>query len=49
MGLGYVEGYTHDYLRHGTPTLFAVLDIATGSSPSARRGTGTKSPSRSRV
>ena len=30
MGLGYVEGYTHDYVRHGTTTLFAALDIATG-------------------
>jgi transposase len=30
MGLGYVEGYTHDYTRHGTTTLFAALDIATG-------------------
>ena len=30
MGLGYVEGYTHDYLRHGTTTLFAALDIANG-------------------
>ena len=30
MGLGYVEGVTHDYLRHGTTTLFAALDIATG-------------------
>ena len=29
MGLGYVEGYTHDYVRHGTTTLFAALDIAT--------------------
>ena len=29
-GLGYVEGYTHDYIRHGTTTLFAALDIATG-------------------
>ena len=29
-GLGYVEGYTHDYVRHGTTTLFAALDIATG-------------------
>ena len=28
--LGYVEGYTHDYVRHGTTTLFAALDIATG-------------------
>jgi putative transposase len=31
MGLGYVEGVTHDYVRHGTTTLFAALDIATGS------------------
>ena len=30
MGLGYLEGYTHDYLRHGTMTLFAAFDIATG-------------------
>jgi len=29
-GLGYVEGVTHDYIRHGTTTLFAALDIATG-------------------
>jgi putative transposase len=26
MGLGYVEGVTHDYYRHGTTTLFAALD-----------------------
>jgi putative transposase len=31
MGLGYVEGITHDYVRHGTTTLFAALDIATGT------------------
>ena len=30
MGLGYVEGVTHDYVRHGTATLFAALDVATG-------------------
>jgi len=30
MGLGHVEGYTHDYKRHGTTTLFAALDIANG-------------------
>lgn len=30
MGLGYVEGVTHTYERHGTTTLFAALDIATG-------------------
>ena len=31
LGLGYVEGVTHDYVRHGTTTLFAALDIATGA------------------
>jgi putative transposase len=31
MGLGYVEGVTHDYVRHGTTTLFAALDVAKGS------------------
>ena len=31
MGLGYVEGVTHDYFRHGTTTLFAALDVATGN------------------
>jgi putative transposase len=31
MGLGYVEGITHDYVRHGTTTLFAALEIATGA------------------
>jgi len=31
MGLGYVEGITHDYVRHGTTTLFAALDLANGS------------------
>lgn len=30
MGLGYVEGVTHDYIRHGTTTLFAALDVASG-------------------
>lgn len=30
LGLGYLEGVTHNYLRHGTTTLFAALDIATG-------------------
>jgi len=30
IGLGYVEGVTHNYIRHGTTTLFAALDIATG-------------------
>jgi len=31
MGLGYVEGVTHDYVRHGTTTLFAAFDVATGA------------------
>jgi transposase len=30
MGLGYLEGVTHDYIRHGTTTLFAALDAAAG-------------------
>lgn len=31
MGLGYVEGVTYDYVRHGTTALLGALDIATGS------------------
>ena len=31
MGLGYIEGVTHDYVRHGTTTLFAALDVAKGT------------------
>jgi putative transposase len=31
LGLGYVEGVTHHYLRHGTTTLFAALDPLTGT------------------
>lgn len=30
LGLGYVAGVTHDYVRHGTTTLFAALDLASG-------------------
>jgi putative transposase len=30
LGLGYIEGVTHDYFRHGTTTLFAALDVANG-------------------
>jgi putative transposase len=30
MGLGYVEGVTHDYIRHGTTTLFAALNVVDG-------------------
>jgi putative transposase len=31
LGLGYVEGFTHDYKRHGTTTLFAALDVLNGT------------------
>lgn len=30
MDLGRAERHTHDYLRHGTVSLFAALDVATG-------------------
>lgn len=30
LGLGYTEGMTHDYKRHGTTTLFAALDVFNG-------------------
>ncbi len=30
IGLGYAEGLTHNYIRHGTTTLFAALNIASG-------------------
>jgi len=31
MGLGYLEGVTHDYYRHGTTTLFAALNVLDGT------------------
>ncbi len=31
MGLGYVEGITHDYFRHATTTLFAALDVGSAT------------------
>jgi hypothetical protein len=31
MGFGHVEGVNHDYVRHGTTTLFAALDAPTDS------------------
>jgi putative transposase len=31
LGLGYVEGVTHDYVRHGTTTLFAALNVLNGA------------------
>ena len=33
MGLGYVEGVTHDHVLHGATTLFAALDVAAGEVP----------------
>jgi putative transposase len=30
LGFGYVEGVTHDYVRHGTTTLFAALNVMNG-------------------
>jgi hypothetical protein len=44
MGLGYVEGVTHDYIRHGTTTLFAALDVGTRSSSAS--SARSRSPSR---
>jgi putative transposase len=31
LGLGYVVGVTHDYIRHGTTRFSAALDVATAS------------------
>jgi putative transposase len=31
LGLGYVEGVTHGYKRHGTTTLFAALNVISGA------------------
>lgn len=30
LGLGHPEAHSHDYARHGTTSLFAALDVATG-------------------
>lgn len=35
MGLGYVGGISHDYKRHGTTTLFAVLNVLNGAMPAS--------------
>ena len=48
MGLGYVEGVTHDYVRHGTTTLFAALNVLNGAVlASASRAIGIRSSWRS--
>ena len=31
LGLGYVEGVADDYVRHGTTTLFAALNVLNGA------------------
>jgi len=31
LGLGYVEGVAHDYVRHGITTLFAALNVLNGA------------------
>jgi transposase len=31
MGFGYVEGVTHDYVRHAATTLFAALNVLNGA------------------
>jgi len=30
LGLGYTEKHTHDYVRHGTTSLYSALNVATG-------------------
>jgi putative transposase len=49
LGLGYVERVTHDYVRPGTTTLFAALDLASGQqvsrcSPRHHRTTALSHP-----
>jgi hypothetical protein len=44
MQPGQAEKRTHDYIRHGTTTLFAALEIATGEITGlCKPRTGTKS------
>lgn len=44
MGVGRPEAQTHDYVRHGTTTMFAALDVAIGKVPApASSGTVTRS------
>ena len=49
MGFGYVEGVTHDYVRHGTTTLFAALNVlkTVPYSPPANRVIGIRNSCRS--
>jgi DNA-binding CsgD family transcriptional regulator len=44
MQPGHAEQRTHDYVRHGTTTLFAALDVATGKVAGlCKNGTATRS------
>ena len=45
LGPGHPEQRTHDYKRHGTTSLFAALDVATGKV----LGASSSAPSESRV
>ncbi len=38
---GHAEQRTHDYVRHGTTTLFAALEIATGKVTGLCKDSGT--------
>jgi transposase len=44
---GIPEQQTHDYIRHGTTSLFAAIEIATGRSPPTRAIHATPTPSSS--
>lgn len=47
---GLPEARSHDYVRHGTSTLFAALEVRPASSPRhSSQGTATKSSSPSCV
>jgi putative transposase len=46
LGLGYIEGITHDYVRHGTTTLLPPsTSPMAGCSPNVTGGTGTRNSS----
>lgn len=37
LGFGYTEAYAHDYICHGTTTLYAALDVASDKVPATCR------------
>jgi hypothetical protein len=47
MRPGQAERHTHDYHRHGTTSLFAALDVATGKVIGQIAGTAPSSSARS--